>query len=544
MSVTSADENGRPSGLMASTGVVSAMTVLSRITGLARDIGFSHWFGATAVMDAFFVAFKIPNLLRRFFAEGAFSQAFVPVLSEYRGTRSVDETRLLVDKVAGTLSVVLLGVTLVGVIAAPLLILAFAPGFVGDDARHVLATDMLRLTLPYLLFISLTALAGAVLNTYRRFAAPAFTPVLLNIVLIVFAAFVAPQMQRPGIGLAVGVFVAGVVQLAFQVPFLLRLGLLPRPRLAFGDAGVGRIVRLMTPVLFGASVMQINLMIDTLIASFLAAGSISWLYYSDRLMEFPLGVVGIALATVILPSLSEQHAKRSPEAFAATLDWALRWVLVVAVPAAIGLLLMAGPVLATIFHGGEFGTRDVEMSAASLVAYAPGLVGFVLIKVLAPAYFARQDTRTPVRIGMRAVVLNVVLNVVLVNLLIRTGWAPPHAGLALATSVAGLFNAAMLLGGLVSSGVYRSQTRWPALLARVALACGVMTVFLLVALEILGDWTVMSGAEGAGWLAACVAGAMLVYASVCAVSGVSVRALGAEPGPDDERIGRGGRGGA
>ena len=527
MSVAPAEE-AQPR-LMASTGVVSAMTLLSRATGLARDVGFSHWFGASAAMDAFFVAFKIPNLLRRFFAEGAFSQAFVPVLSEYRGTRSPGETRELIDKVAGTLAVVLFGVTLVGVIAAPLLILVFAPGFVDDDDRFGLATDMLRLTLPYLLFISLTAFAGAILNTYRRFAVPAFTPVLLNIVLIVFAAFVAPGMERPGIGLAAGVLVAGLVQLGFQAPFLVRLGLLPRFRLAFGDAGVVRIVRLMTPVLFGASVMQINLMLDMLIASFLAGGSISWLYYSDRLVEFPLGVVGIALATVILPSLSEQHARRSPSAFGATLDWALRWVLVVSVPAAIGLLLIAEPVLATIFHGGEFDERDLAMSTASLVAYAPGLVGFVLVKVLASAYFARQDTRTPVRVGMHTVLLNVVLNVIFVNLLFRTDWAPPHAGLALATSLTGLFNAAMLLRGLVTSGVYRTRIRWLPLVARVALACAAMTAFLLVALGALGDWTQIGGLERVGWLLACVAGGMSIYAATCLASGLSLRALGAEP---------------
>ncbi len=530
MSVMSADE--KHPRLMASTGVVSVMTLLSRVTGLARDVGFSHWFGASGAMDAFFVAFKIPNLLRRFFAEGAFSQAFVPVLSEYRGTRSTSETRELVDKTAGTLAVVLFGVTLVGVIAAPILILVFAPGFAGDEDRHGLATDMLRLTLPYLLFISLTAFAGAILNTYRRFAVPAFTPVLLNVVLIVFAAFVAPVMERPGIGLAAGVLAAGIVQLAFQAPFLVRLGLLPRFRFAPRDAAVARIVRLMIPVIFGASVMQINLMIDVLIASFLASGSISWLYYSDRLVEFPLGVVGIALATVILPSLSEQHARRTPSAFSATLDWALRWVLVVAVPAAVGLLLIAEPVLATIFYGGEFDDRDLTMSAASLVAYAPGLVGFVLIKVLAPAYFARHDTRTPVRIGVRTVLLNVVLNVLLVNLLLRTGWAPAHAGLALATSIAGLFNAGLLLSGLVASGVFRTRTRWVPLAARVLLACAAMTAFLLVALGELGDWTEIGALERVGWLAACVAGAMAVYAAACIASGISLRALGAEPRAD------------
>src|SRR5690606_16845819 len=521
--------------LLTSTGVVSAMTLVSRITGLARDIGFSHWFGAGLVMDAFFVAFKIPNLLRRFFAEGAFSQAFVPVLSEYRGTRTAEETRELVDKIAGTLTVVLFAITALGVLAAPLLILVFAPGFIGDDGRYVLATDMLRLTLPYLFFVSLTAFAGAILNVHRRFAVPAFTPVLLNVVMIVFAALVAPRMERPAIGLAAGVLAAGIVQLAFQAPFLKRLGLLPRPRLAFGDGEVGRVLRLMTPALFGSSIVQINLMLDVLIASFLAAGSISWLYYSDRLMEFPLGVVGIALGTVILPNLAEQYARRSPEAFVATLGWALRGVLVITLPAAVGLLLLAEPLLATIFHGGEFDAEDVRMSAASLVAFAPGLIGFVGVKVLAPAYFARQDTRTPVRIGVRAVLLNLVLNVVLVNALIFTGWAPAHAGLALATSLSGLCNAGMLLSGLISSGVYRTRTHWVPLIARVAFACGAMTVFVVVAESALGDWLATGTKARVAWLAAIVAGAVLVYAAACLAAGIGPRVLRAEPDAEAER---------
>ncbi|HEX6996190.1 MAG TPA: murein biosynthesis integral membrane protein MurJ [Gammaproteobacteria bacterium] len=518
----------RRGALLASTGVVSAMTLVSRITGLARDIGFSHWFGAGLVMDAFFVAFKIPNLLRRFFAEGAFSQAFVPVLSEYRGTRTADETRALIDKVAGTLTAVLFAVTALGVLAAPLLILVFAPGFIGDDARRVLATDMLRLTLPYLFFVSLTAFAGAILNVHRRFAVPAFTPVLLNVVLILFAALVAPQMERPAIGLAAGVFAAGVVQLAFQLPFLLKLGLLPRPRLALRDGEVARVLRLMTPALFGSSIVQINLMLDMLIASFLAAGSISWLYYSDRLMEFPLGVVGIALGTVILPNLAEQHARRSAEAFVATLDWALRWVLVITVPAAVGLLLLSEPLLATIFHGGEFDAADVRMSAASLAAFAPGLIGFVAVKVLAPAYFARQDTRTPVRIGVRTVLINLVLNVVLVNLLILTGWAPAHAGLALATSVSGLCNAGMLLSGLVSAGVYRTRTRWAPLVVRVAVACAVMAGLVVAVQAALGDWLEMSRETRVAWLGVLVAGAVLVYAGTCVATGLGPQVLRAE----------------
>src|SRR5690606_20988631 len=304
----------------------------------------------------------------------------------------------------------------------------------GEASRYALATDMLRLTFPYLLFISLTALAGSILNAYRRFAVAAFTPVVLNAVLIVTIAFAVPRAEDPALALAGGVFVAGLVQLALQIPFLLRLGLLPRPRLGLAHEGVRRVYRLMLPAMFGSSVMQISILFDTLIASFLAAGSLSWLYYSDRLVEFPLGVFGIALATVILPRLAEQHARASPATFSATLDWALKLVLVIGVPASAGLAVLAAPAMATLFYGGEFTAQDVEMSAASLLAYTPGLVGFILVKVLAPGYFARQDTRTPVRVAVQALAVGLVLNGMFLVTLVQTGWAPPHTGIAAATS--------------------------------------------------------------------------------------------------------------
>ncbi|MFL2538441.1 MAG: murein biosynthesis integral membrane protein MurJ [Candidatus Rariloculaceae bacterium] len=308
-------EKKPPQGLLRSTFVVSSMTLMSRFTGLARDVVFSRWFGASPLMDAFFIAFKIPNLFRRFFAEGAFSAAFVPVFSEYRATKTPEATKELLDRVTGTLGLLLFGFTALGVIASPVLIMIFAPGFLDGDGRYELSRNMLRLTFPYLFFISLTALAGAILNAYRNFAVPAFTPVLLNLVLISFAGWVAPRLDNPGVGLAAGVFVAGLVQLLFQLPFLIKIKLLPVPRWGWAYPGVRKILKLMMPVIFGSSVAQINILFDTLIASFLAAGSISWLYYSDRLMEFPLGVLGVAVATVILPTLSEQHAKASKEDF-------------------------------------------------------------------------------------------------------------------------------------------------------------------------------------------------------------------------------------
>jgi putative peptidoglycan lipid II flippase len=501
------------------------MTLLSRITGLARDIAFSAWFGAGPLIDAFTVAFKIPNLLRRLFAEGAFAQAFVPVISAYRTHASHAETSDLVAHAAGMLGVALFAVTAVGVAAAPVLVLVFAPGFLDDDGRFALATDMLRFTFPYILFVSLTALAGSVLNAHRRFAVAAFTPVLLNVVMIAFAGFVAPRLERPELGLAAGVFAAGVVQLAFQLPFLRRIGLLPRPRFKRAHEGVRKILKLMAPALFGSSVAQISILLDTLIASFLLAGSISWLYYSDRLVEFPLGVFGIAVATVILPRLSEQHAARSAERFSATLDWALKLVLVIGVPAALGLALLAEPLLATLFLRGEFTARDVEMAAASLRAYAPGLVGFILVKVLVPGYFSREDTRTPVRVGLQALGLGMVFSIAFVLLLLNTGWAPAHAGIAAATACSALANAALLLKGLKEQGVYRAGTGWQALAWRVAVPSGVMALALVAALDAVGDWVAMSTPQRIAALAALVAGGAAVYFATCYLVGMRMREL-------------------
>lgn len=493
------------------------MTLLSRLLGFVRDIVFARMFGAAAGMDAFLVAFKIPNFLRRMFAEGAFSQGFVPVLSEYKKQRSPDEVRELVDRVAGTLGLALFALTAVAVVAAPLLILLFAPGFAGDDGRLLLAEQMLRITFPYLLFISLTACAGGILNTYGRFAVPALTPVLLNLSLLASAFWLAPRMEQPIIALAWGVFIAGVAQLLFQLPFLKRLGLLPRPRLGLRHEGVRRILRLMGPALFGASVTQLNLLIDTLLASFLVTGSVSWLYYSDRLVEFPLGVFGIALATVILPSLSQRHAETDPKAFSATLDWALRWVVVIGVPAAVGLLVLAAPMLATLFQYDAFSAHDVSMAARSLMAYAVGLLGFMLVKVLAPGYFARQDTRTPVRVGMVAVATNVVLNLLLI------GWLA-HAGLALATSLAAFVNAGLLYRGLRRDGVIVHRAGWGALALRV-LAATVAMASLLVwgagwGAEDLAEWLAMDGLQRAGMLALWIGAGAMVYLAVLAASGL------------------------
>ena len=501
------------------TSVVGGMTLFSRILGLVRDMVFSRLYGAGPLMDAFLVAFRIPNLGRRLFAEGAFSQAFVPVISEFRSTRAHEEVRELADSVAGTLGLFLFLFTLAGVLAAPLLIYVFAPGFADTPAQHDLTVAMLRLTFPYLFFISLTALAGGILNTYGRFGVPAFTPVLLNVVLIAFAIWIAPRMQEPGIGLALGVFVAGLVQLLFQLPFLARLRVLPRPRWGWPHEGVRRIGRLMLPALFGSSVAQLNILIDTLIASLLAAGSISWLYYSDRLMEFPLGVFGIALATVILPGLSRHHAEQRPEVFSATLDWALRLSLLVGLPASVGLFVLAGPTIATLFQYGEFSARDTGMASYSLMAYSLGLLGFIFVKVLAPGYFARQDTRTPVRVGVIALVTNMGLNVVIVGPMVLLGLPAPHAGLALATAASAFLNAGLLYRGLIRNGALRPAPGWRQLIVRAVAANLAMGVALWWARGSPEDWAARGVGERAGWLTACILGGTLVYFAVLWLAG-------------------------
>ena len=489
------------------------MTLVSRILGFVRDVVFARMFGAAAGMDAFLVAFKIPNFLRRMFAEGAFAQGFVPVLSEVKTRRGPGEVRELVDHVAGSLGLVLFVLTAVAVVAAPLLIMLFAPGFIDDDGRFDLAAGMLRITFPYLLFISLTACAGGILNAYGRFAVPAFTPVLLNLALLGAAWWLAPRMAEPITALAWGVFVAGIAQLAFQLPFLARLGLLPRPRPNFRDPGVRRIMKLMAPALFGASVTQINLLVDTLIASFLVTGSVSWLYYSDRLVEFPLGVFGIAMATVILPSLSQRHAETDPAAFARTLDWALRWVLLVGTPCAVGLVVLAGPILATLFQYGAFTPADVDMASRSLMAYAVGLLGFILVKVLAPGYFARQDTKTPVKIGIVAMATNIVMNLVLV-------WSLAHAGLALATSIAAFVNAGLLYRGLRRGGVCLHAPGWRGLFARVVLANAALAALLWWGAGDLSDWFGWDAMSRTGHLVAWIAAGGVLYFGVLFASGV------------------------
>jgi putative peptidoglycan lipid II flippase len=513
-------------GFLRSTGIVGSMTLLSRITGLVREMVLARTFGGSSgVIDAFLIAWQIPNYLRRLFAEGAFSQAFVPVVAEYRVRQSQEETRELVDSVAGTLGGILAVASLVGVLVAPLLVLLFAPGFRHDLPKFDLTVEMLRFTFPYLLFVSLTALAGGVLNSHGRFAMPALSTTLLNVIGIVVAAFIAPRTPNPGLTLAIGVFVAGIAQLAFLVPPLAMLGLVRRPRWNAQHEGVRRIGSLMLPAILGSSMGQIGLVLNSVIASFLVSGSIAWLNWADRLVEFPLGVFSIALATVILPSLSSHHAEAAPGRFSATLDWALRLVCLIVVPAAVALFALAGPLTVVIFHYGAFVATDVSMTATALRAFSIALFGWSCIKVLAPGYFARQDTRTPMRTALYGLGLNMGLNVVYVLVLLSMGKldAPgTHVGLALTNGIGALCNAWLLYRGLRRPGVYQPGTGWVALRWQVAGASLAMGLFLAWAGGDLVTWLDRTAFERVGAMAGCVAGGGALYFAVLWLLGARV----------------------
>lgn len=489
--------------------------MISRVLGFVRDMVIARLFGASAGADAFFVAFKIPNFFRRLFAEGAFSQAFVPVLAETKEKGGLDAVRHLVGAIAFRLGLVLLALTLFGVLGASLWMTVFAPGFRADPEKFALATDMLRLTFPYLMLISLVALSSALMNTYNRFAVPAFTPVWLNLVLIGCAIWLSPMLEIPVMALAWGVLIAGVVQLLFHLPFLWQMGLLPKLTTA-PDKGVNEVGRLMIPALFGVSVAQINLLVDTILASFLVTGSVSWLYYSDRLMEFPLGVFGVALATVVLPGLSRKAANADWSGFQQDLDFALKLVALIAVPAMFGLMVLAQPLLVTLFFYGEFSAFDVQMASQSLVAYSLGLLGFILVKVLAPAFYARKDMKTPVKIAVVALLSNIVLNLLLIGPL-------AHAGLALATSLSAFLNAGLLYYFLVKQQVFTPQTPWLGFGLQVTLAVAAMSLAIGFINPDHQAWLLFNAWERVGWLFGLIVVALLVYSSVLILFGFRPR---------------------
>jgi len=458
------------------------MTFLSRITGFVRDTLIAVMFGAEAATDAFIVAFRIPNLLRRLFAEGAFSQAFVPVLGEYRSREGDEATRVLAGKVLAVLTVFLFAITLVGVVAAPVVVYLTSAGFAKDPDKFALTVTMLRVCFPYILFVSLVSFSAGVLNTYGRFKSPAFTPVLLNISFIACALWLAPHLEKPVIALAWAVFLGGVAQLAFQVPFLRRIRMLPRPRWDPNDPGVRRILKLMAPAAVGVSVAQVSLLINTQIASFLGDGPVSWIYYADRLMEFPSAMLGVALGTVLLPSLVRHHAAKDALAYSRLLDWGLRMTLVFAAPAAVALMLLATPIIATLFwHGDKFRQFDVFMTRNALVAYAVGLVGIILVKILAPGFYAKQNIRTAVKVAIMTLVITQLLNAAFVPLF-------RHAGLALSISVGATFNAAWLYMLMRRSGAYQPEPGWAAFLVKLAVALYLMGGALWFAMGRESSW--------------------------------------------------------
>jgi putative peptidoglycan lipid II flippase len=470
--------------LLRALAAVSSLTMVSRVLGFARDFFIARAFGAGLATDAFFVAFRLPNLLRRLFAEGAFSQAFVPVLAEHKNRMGPEDTRTLIDGAATLLFLALVATALLGIAIAPLIVYVSAPGFAADPAKFDLTVTMLRITFPYILFISLVALAAGVLNTWNRFSVPAITPALLNVAFIVGALFFADRFDPPVLVLAWAVFAGGVLQLALQIPFLARLGLLPRWRLNWSHPGVRRILRLMAPAAFGVSISQISLVINTIFASFLITGSVSWLYYADRLMEFPAGVLGVAVGTILLPSLSKYHADANRAEYARLLDWGLRITVLLAVPSAAALAVLALPLITALFHYGRFTVEDAWMTRQALVAYSVGLVGMILVKILAPGFYARQNIVTPVKIGLLTLAATQAMNLAFIGPL-------KHAGLALAIGLGACLNAGLLYRYLRKHDVYRPEPGWPVFFLKVAASVGFMAVVL---------FTTMG--EDAWWLAA------------------------------------------
>lgn len=486
-------------GLLRSASIFSVMTLISRISGLIRDQVYAMQFGASPAMDAFLVAFRIPNFMRRISAEGAFSMVFVPVLQEYRAKATPTEVRELIDKVAGTLTAGLVVLTAAGVLAAPWVMRVFAPGFAPGSEQFALAAELLRITFPYILLISLSAMVGGILNSYGNFAIPALTPVLMNLAMIFAALVMAPMFAVPVTALAWGVFAAGVLQLAFQLPSLAKLGLLPRLKFGFDHAGVRKILKLMGPTLFGSSVAQVNLLLNTVIATFLFAGSVTWLYYSDRLLEFPLGIFGVAVGTVILPHLAKQHASENHDGYSRGLDWGFQLCLLIGIPACVGLMLCAKGVLATLFMYGKFNELDLRMTTLSLVCQAIAIPAFLLVKVLAPAFYSRQDTRTPVKAAVSSIIVNIVSLALLIwgvmhftdagraamasdgSLFAAMGQVPGlHATLACAIALAGWANALQLGWSLRKAKIYSPGRDWLRFLRIVVLATVVMALVVAV----------------------------------------------------------------
>jgi putative peptidoglycan lipid II flippase len=493
--------------LLRALATVSSMTLVSRVLGFVRDAIIARVFGAGLVTDAFFVAFRIPNLLRRLFAEGAFSQAFVPIFAEYRNRRGEADARSLVDHVSALLALVLVIVTAIGVFAAPAIIYVTAPGYAASPEKLQLTVVLLRITFPYIFFIALTALAAGILNSYSRFAMPALTPALLNVSFIGFALFGAPYFDPPVKALAWGAFCGGILQLAFQVPFLLKIGMLPRFRLDFRDPGVWRVVKQMGPAIFGVSIGQVSLLINTVFASFLVTGSVSWLYYADRLMEFPTGMLGVALGTILLPSLAKRFSEGAHEDYRKLLDWGLRMTLLLAAPAALALAMLAVPLVSTLFHYGAFTEADVYATRNAVMAYSVGLLGLILVKVLAPGFYARQDIRTPVRCALITLFATQVMNLCFI-------WNLRHAGLALSIGLGACLNASLLYWQLRKRDIFAPQPGWMFFLLKLLAGLVVMGAVLWYAAGADQAWLHMHGLRRVAHLALVIAGGAGAYFAV------------------------------
>ncbi|MEN3755100.1 murein biosynthesis integral membrane protein MurJ [Mangrovibacter yixingensis] len=467
--------------LLKSLAAVSSMTMFSRVLGFARDAIVARVFGAGMATDAFFVAFKLPNLLRRIFAEGAFSQAFVPILAEYKSKEGEEATRIFIAYVSGLLTLALALVTVLGMLAAPWVIMVTAPGFADTPDKFALTSQLLRITFPYILLISLASLVGAILNTWNRFSVPAFAPTLLNVSMISFALFAAPYFHPPVLALAWAVTVGGVLQLFYQLPHLRKIGMLVLPRISFKNEGAIRVLRQMGPAILGVSVSQISLIINTIFASFLVSGSVSWMYYADRLMEFPSGVLGVALGTILLPSLSKSFASGNHEEYNRLMDWGLRLCFLLALPSAVALGLLSKPLTVSLFQYGKFTAFDAQMTQRALIAYSVGLMGLIVVKVLAPGFYSRQDIKTPVKIAIVTLIMTQVMNLAFIGPL-------KHAGLSLSIGLAACLNAALLYWQLRKQGIFTPEPGWRIFLFRLVCAVVVMAAVLIGVMYVMPAW--------------------------------------------------------
>lgn len=507
--------------LLRTLAAISSMTMLSRVTGLLRESLFARAFGASAYTDAFIIAFRLPNLLRRLFAEGAFSQAFVPILSEYKTQHGDVATKTLVDHVATSLLWATVLTSIVGIIGAPLLIMILAGDLRETPGAYNASVIMTQMMFPYIACMSFVALAGGILNTWRQFKIPAFTPVLLNLSFIFASLVLVNYLEQPIYAMAIAVCVGGLLQVAIQIPSLVKIGMLPRisfnPMTGLRDAGVRRMLKKMGPAVFAVSAAQISLLINTGIAASLAAGAVSALQYADRLMEFPTAMLGVALGTILLPSLSKANSEGDTAEYAALLNWGLRLTFLLALPAAVGMATLAVPMIATLFHYGKFDDAALVNSSMPLMAYSAGLLGIILVKILAPAFYARQDVKTPVRIAVAVLVATQLMNLIFVPLM-------GVAGLALSIGLGACINATCLYIGLRKRGIYTPQPGWGKFFLKLAIGVAVMGAVAWFG-QAQFDWAAMKVTPGLriGALFGIIVASAVTYFAMLALLGFRPR---------------------